>query len=163
MKILKVATLTFGLSLFTALNSALACQITGSVYRDADHQGFELTFSDPIPDTASSKSVATIHHSQQNLIYRFNVTQASGYGSIFLSAIDNTDEVVASEVSFPLYFFDEDLISATPAWFGEETSAPQYAFIADLGSYDDYNRRGTVSDGSRSLLGDVMWVHDRCQ
>jgi len=53
--------------------------------------------------------------------------------------------------------------SATPLFFGEETDAPEYAVISELGSLDYYARRGTIEQTDPPLLQDVIWIHDRCQ
>ncbi len=141
---------------------ASTCQIAQSVYRDADGKGFELVFDAPLPETGSSDATATINHPEQGRLYTFNVTQASGYGSISLVSINAIGNSLKDANSFRINFFGQNFKSATPVFFGEETQAPDYAFIAELGSHDYYTRRGTVTEETPPFLGDVMWIHDRC-
>lgn len=145
--------------------SAVPCKISQSVYRDADGKGFELVFREPTPETPTSKATATITHSQVGQLYNFKVTQSVGYGTIHLILIDY--EGALEPRSFPINFFDRNLISATPLWFGEETQTPKYAFIADLGASDYYRSQDSFYTSERSSLvpplGDMMWVYERCQ
>jgi hypothetical protein len=67
--------------------SSESCPISRSIYRDGNGEGFQLIFSSP-PQGSVSSAIATIKHPQQGEIYRFNVTQSSGYGSIWLSEND---------------------------------------------------------------------------
>lgn len=140
------------------------CKISQSVYRDADGKGFELVFGEPIPGTASSKATATITHPKVGQLYKFDVGQSSGYGSISLGLID--DDSTLEPRSFGINFFDRNLVSATPLWLGEETQAPKYAFIARLGGHDYYRRKGDFyTSGISTLvppLGDMIWVYNRC-
>jgi hypothetical protein len=153
---MKVAVFTLGILMLATSVSATPCQIARSVYRDADRKGFELVFDAPIMTTGTS-AIATINHVRQGRLYSFNVTQASGYGSIFLwNDLERGD-------SLRLNFFGQNLTSATPIVLGEELKPPDYAFIAGLGSYDYYRRRSYVTENSPPLLGDVMWIYDRCQ
>lgn len=145
--------------------SPAPCKIAQSVYRDADGKGFELVFGEPIPETASSKATATITHPKVGQLYNFNVTQSSGYGSISLILLN--DDGALDSHDFRINFFDQNLVSATPLWFGEETQAPKYAFITALGGHDYYRRKGDFYTSRISLLvpplGDVLWVYNRCQ
>lgn len=166
---MKIVVLTLGmLILATSVTEPVLpapCKISQSVYRDADGKGFELVFGEPIPETASSKATATIIHPKGGQLYNFNVSQSSGYGSISLILID--DNGAPEPRDFRINFFDQNLVSATPLWFGEETQAPKYVFIAELGGHDYYRRRGDFSTSRISSLvpplGDMMWVHNRCQ
>jgi hypothetical protein len=137
--------------------SSESCPISRSIYRDGNGGGFQLIFSSPPPRSVIS-AIATIQHPQQGEIYRFNVTQSSGYGSIWLSE-DNAKE---SDRSLWISFFDNNLKSATPLFFGEEKQSPKYAIIAELGSYDYYNRRSSNAQNIL-LLRDAIWIYDRCQ
>lgn len=133
------------------------CPIAKSIYRDGDSKGFELIFSGPPPNTPYH-AIAVIHHSQRRSLYRFTVSQSSGYGSVWLNELSGDNS--KRNKSFRIAFFDQELKSATPLWLGDEKEAPKYATIAELGSYDYYQRRGTENP---PLIGDVMWVFDRCQ
>ncbi|MEO0532922.1 MAG: hypothetical protein AAF215_03545 [Cyanobacteria bacterium P01_A01_bin.123] len=144
--------------MFATSAPATTCPIAQSVYRDVEGQGFELVFSEST--NTVSKATATITHPDQAQLHRFDVTQASGYGSIFLSSIDAAGEPLGNGDSLEIYFFDEDFGDATPTFLGDETESPEYTFIAGLGSHDYYSRRGSVTP---PLLGDIMWIHDRCQ
>lgn len=141
-------------------DSALAapCKISQSVYRDADGKGFELMFGAP-PKGSPFLASATLRHPQQDPLYRFSLTQASGYGAISLMFRQQHSQQVQS---FRLNFFSQDLQAATPGVFGQEPQAPKYAFITDLGSFDYYQRRGKISDQTPPQIADMMWVHDRC-
>jgi hypothetical protein len=133
------------------------CPIAKSIYRDGDGKGFELVFGAP-PAKTPYYATAVIYHSQRRPIYRFTVSQSSGYGSVWLNELsgDNSKQ----NNSFWITFFDQDMKSATPLWLGEEKAAPEYAVIAQLGSHDYYRRRGAETP---PLIGDVMWMFDRCQ
>jgi hypothetical protein len=147
------------LSMLTTAEVALTkgCSITKSIYRDRNGNGFELVFGQPPPNTPYA-ATATINHSQSGQIYRFTVSQSSGYGSVWLS--DRSSPNSARTNQFWIAFFDRNLISATPLWLGDEKEAPKYAVIAEIGSYDYYRRRGTENP---PLIGDVIWLFDRCQ
>ena len=160
---MKIAVFTLAMVILTKSVSASTCQIAQSVYRDADGKGFELVFDAPLPDTGSSDATATIIHSKQGQLYTFNVTQSSGYGSISLISINATNNSWEDADSFRINFFAQNFKSATPLFLGEEIQAPEYAFIAELGSHDYYTRRGTITENTAPFLGDVMWIHDRCQ
>lgn len=133
------------------------CPIAKSIYRDGDSKGFELVFGAPPPNTPYY-ATAVIHHSQRRSIYRFIVSQSSGYGSVWLNEPSRGNS--NQNNSFWITFFDQDLKSATPLWLGEEKEVPKYAVIAELGSYDYSRRRGTENP---PLIRDVMWIFDRCQ
>lgn len=133
------------------------CPIAKSIYRDGDGKGFELVFGGAAPNTPHY-ATAVIHHSQQRSLYRFTVSQSSGYGSVWLNEPSRSN--LSQNNSFWSTFFNQDLKSATPLWLGEEKEAPKYAVIAELGSHDYYQRRGTENP---PLIGDVMWIFERCQ
>jgi hypothetical protein len=142
--------------LASAAPALATCPLSESVYRDASGQGFELSWHDPLPDRASSK--ATLHiHRDGELLYHLTLTQASGYGTISLAVL-NADLTPVNTPAFTLNFFDADLGSANPLFFETDLPAPAYTFITGLGRYDYYQRRG-----DEPLLGDVMWVRDRCE
>lgn len=138
-----------------------ACPIVQSIYRDGNDQGFELVFGPP-PIDSIVDATAVIHHTQQANLYQFTVDQMSGYGSIWLSELEPPQADSREDQGFWLAFFDPDLRSATPLFFGDAV-APEYAVIAELGSHDYYARRGTVEASQVPLLDDVMWIYDRCQ
>ncbi|GBO53433.1 hypothetical protein APA_1340 [Pseudanabaena sp. lw0831] len=141
-----------------AFASEASCPITKSVYRDGDGTGFELVFWEP-PVGTPFHGTAIINHPQHKQIYRFIVSQSSGYGSIWLTNQDKDTINLKNDRSFGITFFDRNFKSATPLWLGKETDSPKYAIVADLGSHDYYRRRGSTLP----LLGDVIWIHDRCQ
>lgn len=147
-----------GMLLLAESVPAAPCRISQSVYRDVDGKGFELVFGAP-PKGSPFLASATLHHSLQDPLYRFNLTQANGYGSISLLWRQRPN---SKPQSFPLNFFSQDFTSATPIIFGREPQAPKYAFITDLGSFDYYQRRGKISDQTPPQIVDTMWVHDRC-
>jgi hypothetical protein len=155
--------LTSSIELLPTAGLAAPCKINQSIYRDADGKGFELVFGAPIPGTGSSHATATIRHPKQGNLYNFNVTQASGYGSISLLAITSTEKSLKYSDRLGINFFDPGFRSATPLVLGQEAQAPEYAFIYGIGSYDYYKRRGSVSEKTAPFLGDVMWIHNRCQ
>lgn len=147
------------------------CPIAQSVYRDLDRGEFELVFGAPLPNTGSSDATVSIHHlthPNPEPLYRFNMTQSSGYGSIFLVRIDanetdadGTDWEAVN--SLRVNFFDQDLRSANPLFLGDETEPPKYLFITGLGSHDYYHRRDYVTAPETSAMGEMMWRHERCQ
>lgn len=155
---MKIFLCILGMLLLSESVLAAPCKISQSVYRDTDGKGFELVFGAPKNGTPFLAS-ATIQPSQQDPLYRFNLTQANGYGSISLLWQPKTKQ---NSQSFRLNFFSQDLQSATPVIFGREPQAPRYAFITDLGSFDYYQRRGQISDQTPPQIVDMMWVHDRC-
>ena len=73
------------------------------------------------------------------------------------------NDTLADNSPLNLFFFDQASQSATPLFLEETTEAPEYAFVSGLGSYDYYARRGTITEETPPLLGDMMWVYDRCQ
>jgi hypothetical protein len=97
--------------------SSESCPISRSIYRDGDGNGFQLIFSSP-PKGSVSSAIATIKHPQQGEIYQFNVTQSSGYGSIWLSENDAKE----SDRSLWISFFDNDLKSATPLFLARKNN-----------------------------------------
>lgn len=147
------------LSIAAAPRSAM-CPIAQSVYRDGNGQGFELVFAPP-PVGSPFHATAVINHPQQSQLYQFMVSQSSGDGSVWLSQESTGPEDAAK--TFWVAFFDHSLYSATPLFLGEETESPMYAVIAELGSYDDALRRGTITATTPPLLQDTLWIHDRCQ
>lgn len=155
---MKICLCSLGILLLSESVLATPCKISQSVYRDADGKGFELVFGAPKTGSPFLAS-ATIQHSQQDPLYRFNLTQANGYGSISLLWQPKTKQQIQS---FRLNFFCQDFKSATPVIFGREPQAPKYAFITDLGSFDYYQRRSRISDQTPPQIVDMMWVHDRC-
>ncbi|CAN1211726.1 hypothetical protein TUMEXPCC7403_16095 [Tumidithrix helvetica PCC 7403] len=144
----------------TGAAASESCPIAKSIYRDADGKGFQLVFGPP-PPRSPFHATAAIAHPQLGQLYRFQVTQSSGYGSIWLLEQDRSNS--KRENRFWITFFDRDLKSATPIFLGQETESPRYAVIAELGSHDYYQRRGTMTQSTPPLLPDVMWIHDRCQ
>ena len=147
------------LSMYSPAEAALSqdCPLTQSIYRDGDGKGFELVFGPPPPKTVYD-ATAVIHHTQQRSLYRFTVDQLSGYGSVWLSDLSRSHSKQSK--SFWMTFFDRDLKAATPLLLWDAKEAPQYVVIAELGSHDYYQRRGTENP---PLIGDVMWKFDRCQ
>jgi len=141
----------------TEAKPTTVCPIAKSIYRDGDGKGFELVFGAPLPNT-TYHATAVIHHPQQRSLYQFTVNQSSGYGSVWLNELSKKNSRQSQR--FWITFFDQNLKSATPLWLGEEKEAPKYAVVAELGSHDYYQRRGTEKP---SLIGDVIWVFDRCQ
>jgi hypothetical protein len=135
-------------------NAQGACSIQKSVYRDANNRGFELVFSEAKPAVGSLRATATINHSRQNNLYRFDVTQANGYGSFFV--MNQSDE-------FVMNFFNANLGTADISYIGPDVKAPKAVFITGLGSHDYYNRKSEVSGNTAPLLGDTMWIYERCQ
>ncbi|MEO0986543.1 MAG: hypothetical protein AAFY20_13450 [Cyanobacteria bacterium J06639_14] len=158
-----LAIIPLGLVLLAAKVAATSCQISQSIYRDADGKGFELIFGRAIPGTASSDATATISHSQQTQVYYFDVGQSSGYGTISLADLSPQNGTLADNSPLNLFFFDQASQSVTPLFLEETTEAPEYAFVSGLGSYDYYARRGMITEDTPPLLGDMMWVYDRCQ
>lgn len=136
------------------VNAQGTCSIQKSVYRDADNRGFELVFSEAIPAVGSLRATATINHSQQDNLYRFDVVQGNGYGSFF--AMNQSDE-------FVINFFNAHLGVADISYIGPDVEAPKAVFISGLGSRDYYNRKSEVSGNTVPLLGNTMWIYDRCQ
>lgn len=150
---------SMGILLLSESVLAAPCKISQSVYRDTDGKGFELAFGGA-PNGSPFLASAALHHSQQEPLYRFNLTQANGYGSI--SLLWRQQQPNQKIQSFRLNFFSQDFKSATPIIFGQELQAPKYAFITDLGRFDYYQRRGEISDQAPPQIVDMMWVHDRC-
>lgn len=149
------------LSFITAATPALAktCTLSQSVYRDANGKGFELVFGKPVSGSSFFHASAVIKRAQQSELYRFGVGQSNGYGSIFLS--DLKQKQGGQDKSFIINFFNSDFTSASRS-IGREAPAPKYAFINELGSYDYYSRRASLSERNPPL-GDTMWVFNRCQ
>lgn len=156
--VVKIFLCSMGMLFLSESVLAAPCKISQSVYRDTDGKGFELVFGAPPNGSPFLASVA-LHHAQQDPLYRFNLTQANGYGSISLLWRHQPHQPVQS---FRLNFFSQDFKSATPVVFGREPQAPKYAFITDLGSFDYYQRRSEISDQTPPQIVDMMWVHDRC-
>ncbi len=117
----------------TGAAASKSCPIAQSIYRDGDGKGFQLVFRPPLPGS-TAHATAAIAHPQQGQLYQFQVTQSSGYGSIWLSDMDASNSKRSK--SLWMAFFDRNLKSATPTFLGEETEAPEYAVISELGSYD---------------------------
>jgi hypothetical protein len=161
---MRIVHCSFGLTIAICIvdTPAIAdCPIAEGVYRDAEGLGFELVFSEGLPERASSRAIATVNHPNQAGLYDFSVTQSNGYGSIFIERLNAENSEIQG--SYPINFFDDQMRSANPLFLGEEMDAPTYAFITGLGSDDFYRRRGTVDDTNVPLLGDMIWVFDRCQ
>jgi hypothetical protein len=125
------------------VNAQGTCSIQKSIYRDADNRGFELVFSEAIPAVGSLRANATINHSQKDSLYRFDVTQANGYGSFFV--MTHADE-------FVINFFNANLGAADVSHIGPDVQAPKAVFISGLGSYDYYNRKDEVSENTAPCL-----------
>ncbi len=155
-----LSALTVALSADSGTATSKTCRIAQSIYRDADGNGYELIFGPPAPPVYHSTAV--IKHPQHGQIYRFLISQSSGYGTI--SLIDQGNENLKGDLT--ITFFDQQLKSATPLFWGDEPVAPQYATVANLGRHDHYKRRNdavTPATVNRPAIGDVMWVFDRCQ
>lgn len=136
------------------VNAQGTCSIQKSVYRDANNRGFELVFNEAIPVVGSRTATATINHHRQNNLYRFDVVKAMGYGSFF--ATNQYDE-------FVMNFFNANLGTADIFYIDSDVEAPKAVFISRLGSYDYYNRKSEISGNTAPLLGDTMWIYERCQ
>jgi hypothetical protein len=160
---MKIAILTSVVLMLATKALAAPCKIAQSVYHDSDGKGFELIFGTSIPGIGISYATATISHPKQKQIYNFSVTQANGYGSISFLSINPTSNGFEYGDSFGINFFDQNLRSATPGILGREIQAPKYAFISGLGSYDYYKKRSTVSSNTPPLLGELMWIYERCR
>lgn len=164
MTIFIVSTYLFGMIMWVTavaeLASATPCPIAQSVYRDSEGNGFELVFGEPLANSVTSKATATITYPQAGELYSFTVGQSQGYGTIYMGLIED-------EYSFTVNFFDQNMISANPLWFGVEIQAPKYVFITELGDHDYYSRRHNIYSHDLSpvapLLGEIMWVYNRCQ
>lgn len=139
--------------------TASTCPLAKSIYRDADHKGFELAFGPAVPDGVHD-ATATINHPQQQELYRFTVSQSSGYGSVFLLEPDKEPD---DRKGWWMTFFNQDLQFATPLFLTDNSAAPKYVVIAQLGAHDYYQRRGNITPNTPPLLKDPMWVFDRCQ
>lgn len=126
-------------------NTASACSLEQSVYRDVAKRGFTLEFFPKSRDSLVPLARAELRHAQRGRIFKFEVTQSNGYGTYFLNRID-TDQ--PSHIT--IYFFDNDLIAADP-------SVATWAFAADLGAADYYATREKPS------VGDAMWKFERCK
>ncbi|MBW4525112.1 MAG: hypothetical protein KME18_07935 [Phormidium tanganyikae FI6-MK23] len=144
---------------FTLPAAAQSCKLTQSIYRDVNGKGFELIFGQPPKNRAVYGASAVIKQAKQGVIYRFNLTQANGYGSI--SLIDPKRNNDNPSGFFVINFFNSDLTSA-PFMPGRETSVPKYAFINGIGAAHYYDYRRDFSNNIPMLL-DAMWVFDRCQ
>lgn len=160
---MKIAVLTSVILTLATQTLAAPCKIAQSIYHDSDGKGFELVFGTSIPGTGISYATATINHPKQNQIYSFSVTQSNGYGSISFLSINPTSNGLEYGNSFGINFFDQNLRSATLGVLGREVQAPKYAFISGLGSYDYYKKRSTVSKDTPPLLGELMWIYERCR
>ncbi|NJN20931.1 MAG: hypothetical protein HC812_06700 [Leptolyngbya sp. RL_3_1] len=136
-------------------STPLVCPLSQSIYRDSNGQGFELVWRAETTNFSASKATLQISRGDE-LLHHLDLTQASGYGTISLSSLDLEQTQVATVLT--LVFFDETLADATPLFFEPDLPAPTYAFIARLGRYDYYQRRG---DGL--LVGETLWIFDRCQ
>lgn len=155
---MKIFLCSMGVLLLSESVLAAPCKISESVYREADGQGFELVFG-AAPTGSPLLATVTLQHPKQVPLYRFDLTQANGYGSISLMW---RQQPKSERHSFRLNFFSQAFQSATPGVFGREPQAPKYAFITDLASFDYYRRRGAISNSTAPYLKDVLWVHDRC-
>ncbi|PZO43285.1 MAG: hypothetical protein DCF19_04865 [Pseudanabaena frigida] len=144
----------------TELAASDSCPIAKSIYRDGDGKGFQLIFSPP-SSGGVFLATATIDHNKQGQLYRFQVTQSNGYGSVWL--LDRETKYSKRDRGLWIAFFDQNLKSATPLFLEKETESPKYAVIAELGSYDYYKRRDRVMGNSSMLLSDTIWIFDRCQ
>ncbi|MEM0980028.1 MAG: hypothetical protein AAGH78_07120 [Cyanobacteria bacterium P01_H01_bin.58] len=126
------------------------CGLEGSVYRDANQQGFELKVAGPDANLSLiAPLTVTIQHQEAQLYY-YAITISSGYASYYLMTEHN---------SLRLDFFQADL---TNVELDIET-APAIAFISGLGSHDYYNRRGMLDADSPPLIGDTLWLFERCE
>ncbi len=158
--VLLVSGLTVALQGETVTATSKTCQIAQSIYRDADGNGYELIFGPPAPPVYHGTAV--IKHPQHGQLYRFLISQSSGYGTIHL--------IVQGKYNFKgdltITFFDQQLKSATPLFWGDEPAAPQYATVANLGRLDHNRYRDDLvhqPNLKRTPIGDVMWIFDRCQ
>ncbi|BAY56999.1 hypothetical protein NIES2135_38620 [Leptolyngbya boryana NIES-2135] len=136
------------------------CKLTQAVYRDGNGKGFELVFRPPTSRSVTVYATAVLRSKSQDELYRFNLSQSQGYGSTSLADTRATSENWQDN-SFIINFFDSNLKSASML-LGRESIVPKYAFINGLGSRDYYNRRQSISE-SNPLIGDTMWVFNRCQ
>ena len=154
-----VATAIFmGLQLPTHTKAATpiaskACAIQNSVYKAIGNPDFTLIFSlhDPQKTPANTDAQVTLKHSKRGKIQTFQMTTANGYGSSSLSDPQDT-----TGVNLNIVFFDRNL--KRDGTFRNQR-APEYTFVAGLGSYDYYSMG---EDNRKFLLGDVMWRFDRC-
>lgn len=137
--------------------SAEPCPQFTSIYRDGDGQGFELVWEPDESRTVTPQTALKILH-EDAVLYEFSITQASGYGSVFVvPTVAEVEAGAARQNLLTLHFFNDTLSSAQPMSLTRDVNAVQYLFIAGLGSYDYYERRASP------FLGETMWVFDRCQ
>lgn len=151
----KTLLLSVSLLLVSTAPALASCPLHASIYRDVGNQGFELMWQEGIPQQASSKATLHIRLNDESL-YHLDLTQASGYGTLFLTVLDR-DRAPVQVPNLTLNFFDDTLLNANPYFFDLEQPAPTYAFITGLGSHDYYQRRG-----EDMLVGETLWVFDRC-
>lgn len=129
------------------------CDLTRSVYQDADGQGFQLEFAPDLSGSAVTLATATLTHPDRGTIFEFSVAQSQGYGAIGLVNSNNPEAVHG------IYFFGSDLRRSS-VLIGRG-NAPTYAFVEGLGSTDYYSNQNS---GSRDIiLGDVMWQLAYCK
>jgi hypothetical protein len=129
------------------------CEIRKSIYRDVDDQGFELVFDAVEPPVGSLASTISINYFGSR-IYQFDIVQGSGYGSFFADYRDS---------SLLVNFFAGDLASNNPSFIGQDVQASEFMFISGLGSFDYYQRNNLSPNSYPPLIGDTVWVFDRCQ
>ena len=127
------------------------CSIQSSFYRAIGNPDFQLVFAPPPPNKIMG-AVVSLTHTKRGQIQAFHLTTANGYGSSSL-----LDPKGARE-SLNIVFFDRDL--KRDGIFRNQ-HAPEYVFIAGLGS-SDYYYYSSNGDNRKFLLGDVMWRFDRC-
>jgi len=125
------------------------CSIENSVYQAIGNSDFELIFSPRLPNKGMD-AVVTLKHTKRGKVQTFHMVTSNGYGSSFLT------DPKREETVLNIVVFDRDL--KRDSIFRNKV-APEYAFVAGLGSHDYY-----LND-ARSLellLGDRMWKFDRC-
>lgn len=134
-------------------NAFNECGIQDSIYRDVDGKGFELIFEAIEPPMGSLASSISIEYSGE-AIYQFDMSQGTGYGSFFASQ---------GESSLLVNFFDSHLTSNNPSFIGPEIKASKFMFISGLGSFDYYQRTDFSPNFYPPLIGDTVWIFDRCR
>jgi hypothetical protein len=150
---LLISTISIALTVIPMEGSIAAtkrqCSMHNSAYKAIGNPDFELTFSPRIPNLTMD-AVVTLKHSNRGEIKTFHVVTSQGYGSSFLIDPDRDDRTILNIV-----VFDRNL---EPDRIFRNEVAPEYAFVAGLGSRDYYGPEG----GRKFMLGDRMWKFDRC-
>lgn len=127
-------------------DTATACSLDRSVYRDSAKRGFTLEFFPASSDdSVVALARAELRHAQRGRIFKFEVSMPNGYNTYYLSRIDSNRP---SDII--IYFFDNDLKAADP-------SDAAWAFASGLGSADHYDTR------KKPQVRDPMWKLERCK